>query len=246
MLQLKLSKISFSADGTQLVVQDTTGNYNVDTNPTGYGTPNRAISANIILRWKLYNSKSWYVLPGWTGAAYTITTVNLGLSVTTPQLLPDGVEFVQYLGLYSKSANFTVTAGSSRVGFTGLDFTNIDYVAMGSDLATIYKIVSRGSNYLILDSCYEGSNSVEVAYDAQNADLQVLVQTYTNMQLDDLVASTSAEQLYGNRLNDVFNRLMRTFIAQARFNKTDYYGADLIMQNLFKECLTRGRNDDNC
>lgn len=245
MLQLKLSQVSFSADGTQLVVVDTTGAYNSVTNPTGYGTPNRAISANIILRWKLYNSKTWVTLAGWTGANYTITTVALGLSQVINQLLPDGVEFVQYLGLYTKSANFTVTAGSNRVGFTGLDFTNIDYVAMGSDLTTIYKIVSRGSNYLILDSCYEGSNSTEVAYDAQNADLEVLVQTYTNMQMDDLVASTSAEQLYGNRLNDVFNRLMRVFIAQARFNKTDYYGADLIMQNLFKECLVKGRDDDD-
>lgn len=240
MLQLKLSKVSFSADGTQLVVQDTTGAYDAVTNPTGYGAPNRAISANLILRWKLYNSKNWVTLPGWTGAAYTITTVNLGLSPSSvPQLLPDGVEFIQYLGLYSKGSNFTVEAGSSRVGFTGLDFTGIDYVAMGSDLTTVYKIISRGSNYLILDSCYEGSNSVEVAYDAQNADLQVLVQTYTNMQLDDQVASTSAEQLYGKQLDEVFSKLMRLFIAQARFEKTDYYGADLIMQNLFSACFVR-------
>lgn len=246
MLQLKLGKVSFSSDGTQLVVQDITGAYNADTNPTGYGTPNRAISANLILRWKLYNSNVWSVLPGWTGAPYTITTLNLNLSTGSPQLLPDGVEFIQYLGLYDKSATGTVTAGSNRVGFSGSDFTGIDYIALGSDLTKIYKIISRGSNYLILDSCYEGPNSTEELWDAQNGDLQVLVQTYTNMQLDDQVASTSAEQLYGEQLNNVFNRLMRLFIAQARFNKTDYYGADLIMQNLFRECLVKRGTYDKC
>lgn len=240
MLQLKLSQVSFSSDGTQLVVQDTTGAYNADTNPTGYGTPNRAISGNLILRWKLYNSNTWVTLPGWTGAPYTITTVNLGLSASSvPQLLPDGVEFVQYLGLYDKSATGTVTTGSNRVGFTGLDFTGINYIALGSDLTKIYKIISRGSNYLILDSCYEGLNSTEELWDAQNGDLQVLVQTYTNMQLDDQVAGTSAEQLYGKQLDEVFYKMMRLFIAQARFEKTDYYGADLIMQNLFTQCFVR-------
>lgn len=245
MLQLKLGQVSFSSDGTQLVVQDITGNYNAETNPTGYGTPNRAISTNLILRWKLYNNNIWSVLPGWTGAPYTITTLNLNLSTGSPQLLPDGVEFVQYLGLYDKSATGTVLAGSNRLGFTGLDFTGIDYIALGSDLTKIYKIVSRGSNYLILDSCYEGSNSTEALWDAQNGDLQVLVQTYTNIQLDDQVASTSAEQLYGKQLDSVFYKMMRLFIAQARFDKTDYYGADLIMQNLFKECFIRKGTNDN-
>lgn len=243
MLQLKLNQVSFSADGTQLVVQDATGSYDAVNNPGGYGMPNRSISATLILRWKLYNSPNWIVLPGWTGAAYTITTINLNLSASSvAQLLPDGVEFIQYLGLYSKGSNFTVTPGSNRVGFTGLDFTDIDYVAMGSDLTTIYKIISRGSNYLILDCCYQGPNTTEVAYDAQNADLQVLVQTYTNIQLDDQVAATSEEQLYGKQLDEVFYKMMRLFIAQARYQKTDYYGADLIMQNLFSQCFVRRNN----
>lgn len=245
MLQLKLSKVSLSADGTQLVVQDTTGAYNASTNPTGYGAPNRTISTNLILRWKTYNSSVWHVLAGWTGAAYTIDTVKLGLTPTIPGLLPDGVEFVQYLGLYSKGTTVTVIPGSTKILHANLDFTGIDYITFASDLTTIYKIVSRTSTYLILDQCYTGVLSSETIYDAQNADLPVLIQTYTNQQLDIQVAGTSEENMCGPVLDKVSDRLMRSFIAQARFDKTDYYGADIIMQNLFTECSIIGRHDSS-
>jgi hypothetical protein len=240
MLQLKLSKVSFSADGTQLVVQDTTGNYDVSINPTGYGTPNRAISANLILRWKLYSSTTWIALAGWTGAPYTITTNALGLTTGIPGLLPDGVETIQYLGLYSKGANVTVANGSTNVIYTGLDFTGIDYVAFSSDLTLIYKIASRGTGYLTLDTCYTGSLVSELVYDAQNADLQVLVQTYSNQCIDKEVAGTSVEEFCtGKQLEATFHKMMRLFIAQARFERTDYIGADIIMQNLVSTYFIR-------
>jgi hypothetical protein len=240
MLQLKLSKVSFSADGTQLVVQDTTGNYNSVTNPTGYGAPNRSISTNLILRWRLYNSSTWLTLDGWTGAPYTITTSALGLTTTNPGLLPDGVETIQYLGLYSKGGSVTVANGSTNVIYAGMDFTGIDYVAFGSDLTKIYKIVSRGTGYLTLDTCYTGSLVSELVYDAQNADLQVLVQTYSNQCIDREVAGTSVEEFCtGKQLEATFHKMMRLFIAQARFERTDYIGADIIMQNLVSTYFIR-------
>lgn len=245
MLQLKLSKVSFSDDGTQLVIQDTTGNYNSVTNPTGYGTPNRDISTDIILRWKLYNSANWTQIAGVAqadlAAGFTINTDNLGLTdgTGTYGLIPDGVMFIQYLGLYSKGQSVVVVSGSKRVTFSSpltlSSFTGIDYIAFGSDLTTIYKIVSRGSNYLILDNCYNGSLSSETIYDAQNGDLFQLIQTYSNQCLDKLVAGQSEEQLCGQKLEMVFYKMMRQFIAQARFGINDYYGSDLIMQNLYSE-----------
>ncbi len=250
MLQLKLNKVSMSADGTTLTVIDGTGAYNGSTNPTGYGTPNRAISSNIILRWKLYNDTDWVVIPGITGgdlaSGVAITTISLGQS-NTADLLQDGVEFVQYLGLYSKGATVTTTPGSDKVlipNFTLSDFTGIDYIAFSSDLTSIYGIKSRGTGYLILDRCYTGSlTTTETIYDAQNGDLFELVQTYSNQRLDSQVAGTSVEQFYGKQLDTVFNRIMRIFIAQACFDREDYYGADLITRQLYTECFNQDFHD---
>lgn len=239
-----------SADGTTLTVIDGTGVYDPDTNPTGYGDPNRDISTNIILRWKLYNDTSWLVIPNITGgdlaAGVVITTISLGQS-NTADLLQDGVEFVQYLGLYSKGDTVTTEPGSDKVlipNFTLSDFTGIDYIAFSSDLTSIYGIKSRGLNYLILDRCYTGSlTTTETVYDVQNGDLFELVQTYSNQQLDNQVAGTSEEQLYGRQLETIFNKIMRIFIAQARFTKQDYYGADLIMRQLYTECFNQDFHD---
>jgi hypothetical protein len=248
MLQLKLNKVSMSADGTTLVVQDGTGAYNSVSNPTGYGTPNRAISTNIILRFKLFNSSNWIVIPGVTGSSLgtgvSIDTTVLGMSAS-PQLLPEGVEFIQYLGLYSKGANMGVTAGSNKVtmgSFSLTDFIGINYIAFGSNLNQIYQITSRTSTYLLLDQPYMGTLTSEVAYDAQNGDCYNLVQTYCNQQLDNKMAAVCVEQLFGTKLEKRMDLLIQLFIAQARFENTDYYGADLIMQNLFTELLL----EDDC
>lgn len=48
-LILAISKTSISTDGTTLVVTDTTGNYDVTTNPGGYGSPNET-RANLYLK----------------------------------------------------------------------------------------------------------------------------------------------------------------------------------------------------
>lgn len=48
-LVLVVTKTSISADGNTMVVTDSTGNYNVTTNPTGYGNPNET-RANLYLK----------------------------------------------------------------------------------------------------------------------------------------------------------------------------------------------------
>lgn len=249
MLQLKLIA-TLNADGTQLTVQDVTGNYNAVTNPTGYGAPNRSVSPNIILRWKLYNSPVWIVLPGVTSdqlqTGYVIDTQQLGIT-DVPQLIQDGVNFAQYLGLYSKGNTVTVD-GTCKVTLTNFqvsDFNGIYYIAFGSDLTQVYQIVSRGTGYLILDRPYSGALTSETAYDAQNGDAYYLVQTYCNSQLDNEVAGIPAEFFDGTQLNTAFYKMMKLFIAQARFGKTDYYGSDLIMQNLYTQYFT-GRFHGQC
>jgi len=250
MLQLKLNLVSLSPDGTALTVIDGTGAYDAMTNPTGYGTPNRAISGNVILRWKLYNSLDWLQILGVTGgdlaSGVAITTQSLGQS-PTPELLQDGVEFVQYLGLYDKGAAVTVANGSNIVTYTPnfalSDFAGIDYIAFGSNLNQVYAIVSRTASTLILDQPYIGTLTSEEAWDAQNGDLEVLVQTYSAQQLDKQVAGVTSEQMEGKLLNRLFYTMMRLFIAQARFEAQDYYGADLIMQNLYTECFNKQFHD---
>lgn len=250
MLQLKLNLVSLSPDGTILTVIDGTGAYDSVTNPGGYGTPNRAISSNIILRWKLYNTQDWLAIASVTEAdlasGFGITTQGLGQS-PTPELLQDGVEFVQYIALYDKGNTVVTTPGSNVVTFTpnfsSADFTGIDYIAFGSNLNQVYAIVSRTASTLTLDQPYSGILTTEEAWDAQNGDLQVLVQTYSNQQLDKQVAGVTSEQMEGKLLNRLFYNMMRLFVAQARFEAQDYYGADLIMQNLYTECFNRQFHD---
>ena len=242
-----------STDGVSILTTDITGAYNAGTNPTGYGAPNPLSSSPIILRWKLYNSSTWItiaVTQATLAAGFNITNAILGISgnyvqpinpqIATPQAIPDGVEFTQLLVLSALLTSGQTTPGSNSVGIVGIGasaFTNINYIAFSSDLTNIYQILSVTSTYIILDKPYAGTSFTDIPVLAYNADSLLINVVNANTYIDNILASVTSEELDGNLLNKTFKRFMEIGIAQSRFNQQDYYGADLILQNLYTDIL---------
>lgn len=120
-LALKLTKTSISADGTTMLVTDSTGNYNVTTNVGGYGSPNAARNslALILLCWnERYDGEDSITPVAETIAAYTPTTV----TEWTVTLNSDGWQqaIVYGVKLYSTSTLFAVNEIVYNVGTSEL------------------------------------------------------------------------------------------------------------------------------
>ncbi len=83
-LVLKLSKTSISADCKTLVVTDTTGNYDVTTNPTGYGAPNAtraSLYLNLLVNLRANSGRQSVAVPSYnknTASTWTITLAEDG------------------------------------------------------------------------------------------------------------------------------------------------------------------------
>ena len=245
-----------SADGTSILVTDVTGNYNAGTNPGGWGAPNPVITSIIILRWKLYNSSTWIAIPvtqAQLAAGFTINSTILGVpasyvqpvnpQVNAPQPLPDGVEFVELLVIYNPlspgAPTVGVTPGSNIVNVSSsvYSFAGINYLVFISDTTTVYQILSQTPTYIVLDKPYAGSLLADTPFYAANADALLLNAVNVNSYIDNIMASVTSEELEGKLLDKVFYKTMKAGIAQSRFNQQDYYGADLILQNLYSEIL---------
>lgn len=236
MLQLKLSKVSLSVDGSQLVVQDTTGNYNASTNPGGYGTPNLGPASLVQLRWKMWNDCLWRLISGTYSVAdiqagYTIDTINIGLS-TDSRLLPDGVEQVQLLEGYPVATKtLTTVSGSNEVDLNTFDiddFTGFEYLSFQSIPNEIFKIINIEGTTIILDHPYTGSNSTELINQWYGAELPVLVQTFGNNRINKDLTGVTACCMEGKTLNNLMSRTMDSYAAVARFEAQDYLGANTL------------------
>lgn len=234
-LVLKLSKVGLSADGTTLTVQDTTGEYDAETNPGGYGEPNPEPSTMLQMRWSLWASCLWTLIQGDyvsadIQAGFAITTINTLLS-TGLNLLPDGVEQVQMLMGYAMDVdnNLAVINGSCTATLTGFipsDFTGIRYISFVSLPDEIFEILNIVGNTVYLDHPYDGDNTTELVNQWYNVDLQILVQTAGNNNINQQLARVTAGSLKGDKLIELTSQTMDSFAASARFDAGDYQGAN--------------------
>lgn len=238
-LQIKLSQVSLSTDGTVLTVQDTTGAYNVSTNPGGYGTPNPATPTKVQLRWKTFFSCVWAVVTGTYAyadvlAGYGITTVSLALS-TIPSLFPDGINQVQYLAGYLLTGSVTVLPGSTTVTVVDMDTSKLTagmYLSFASDPNTLYYILSIASTTIILETPYGGSNTTETCYQWYSTVLNVLVQTLGQNRINDRLCRVTVDNLTDSELNKLLQLTMDELAASARYDIGDYAGADVLARRV--------------
>jgi len=248
-LQLKLSKVSLSADGTTLIVQDTTGNYNSTTNPGGYGTPNPVRATTLVqLRWKLYRDCNWLLISrsyqqSDIEAGYAITTINTGLS-TVLNLLPDGVEEIQFLSGYAMSGTVTTIPGESTVTVVDLDISTLQpgmYISFQSQPTVLYLVKSISGGIITLDTPYGGSNTTEHCNQWYQVVLDVLIQTMGQNRIDDRLTRYTVDSITDTELENLVELTMDELAATARFNAGDIAGANDLALSVQSRCFKQSR-----
>lgn len=249
MLQLKLSKVSLSSDGTVLTVQDTTGNYNAVTNPGGYGTPNPVRSANILLRWKMYSDCGWISISGSylqsdIEAGYAITTVAAGLSAQ-PGLFPDGVNEIQYLSGYALSGSVTTVYGENTVQSSGLDMSTLQigmYLSFNTNPKAVYQVLAISGGTITLDTPYGGTNTSETCLEWYTTTLDVLVQTLGQNRINDRLCRVPASQIWDYWLDQLCLMTMNELAASAKMDAGDIAGANALAIAVANQCLKQPMN----
>lgn len=220
---------SVSTDGKTITIKDTTGAYDVDTNPTGYGTPNPATTFFSIVAIKaayLNGSLSWLFTtdtPDFlSGSNYAITS---GL-LPTPGDYPF-IDGVMYLNSIAGSALETVTGTLGDYQITGslgdfvdgdsiIDSNNIVYTidtAQANDSTTIYLTTPLLSTITQARAAYSAGCYVMV-----NAEFVCKL-----MGAVGSMAQTCNEDGWSAPLGDM---LVKKFSADFEFAGGDYNGAN--------------------
>jgi len=163
-LALSLSYLQQDSCG-ELVLTDTSGAYNVTTNPTGWGSPNLACDtgaityAEIII--KTYTDSltlsdtstvdviaDWKTLTTLTSAAFDTGTTVSNMIYTIPLNLPDGVHQITYQ--VGDGATYANSTNQATITYNIATYCNIEccveqYLA---DLHNNYTCVTCNNDYL--------------------------------------------------------------------------------------------------
>jgi hypothetical protein len=185
-LTRELTIVSTSKDGREIVIQDSTGAYHVTTNPTGYGTPNRATTDTVFLYTTVTRYDNGFVASGHknpgdlailTGANYTLTMADMGGVATTP--FPDGV---LKIATYLMTDVVEATRTSAKV-IEGADLSTLllaDSIAVfGEDGIPVFIAIDTSKPnlstkiYLIKDVCIDGFTEVYPAYSSSEVVLNM-------------------------------------------------------------------------
>jgi len=248
-LQLKLSKVSLSSDGTTLVVQDTTGDYDSVNNPGGYGTPNPDRATTLVqLRWKLYRDCVWKLISGGYSqsdieSGFAITAINIGLS-TVLNLLPDGVEEIQFLSGYTLSGSVTTIPGEAYITVIDLDISTLlpgMYISFQSDPGTVYLVKTITEGTITLDTPYGGLNTTETCIQWYQTILDVLIQTLGQNRINDRLTRYTANSITDTELDNLTKLTMDELAASARFDAGDIAGANDLALSVQDRCLKQPR-----
>lgn len=227
-LTRKLTLQSVSTDGRTITIRDTTGAYNLDTNPTGYGTPNPATTFFAFVAIKavyLNGSLSWLFTtdaPDFlSGSNYSITSALL----PTPGDYPF-IDGVLYLTSYAASTPETVTG---TIGDTQITGSLTDFVGADS-------IIDTANNVYIIDTTQANDSStiylttpliatITQARASYSAGCYVMVNAEFVCKLTSAVGSmaqTCNEDGWSAPLGDL---LVKKFAADFEFASADYNGA---------------------
>lgn len=162
-----------SKSGTSIVLQDTTGVYNITTNPTGYGIIPDTISTRAIavIRGAFINiTPPKSVIP--VNVQISAVNAQLNATVTTPYTITNalfggtsadtlvGVYKVEYVVYFVGDAGHTTTYtnGSNVVACSSggiSDFTNAKYITVNG-VGTVYEIASIVGNNIYLTTNFAG------------------------------------------------------------------------------------------
>lgn len=128
--KIELITNGISKTATSVTLQDTTGAYNVSTNPGGYGTPNPASPASTTkayILWRYWTDTSYGTpftlsagnITSLQGAGLAITPLMQGLSTDSDAVFSDGIHQIKYIPAQALAGTGTFTASSKIVVLSG-------------------------------------------------------------------------------------------------------------------------------
>jgi len=223
-----------SQDCTTLVIGDTTGAYNVSTNPTGYGAPNYAVSAVVELVFDaiIPNTSEYtdpYVLTGSDAedimnqvSDLNITSQVLDSTATTNSPLQDGAYYCRYTPYWLAATTISVTAGSASATLSSTaavaPYAGVNRMKIDGE----YYGASVSGTAVTLDREYIGTTNATQTWYAGFMDAIVLQQ----MCNGERCVTKKIAQLY-NENCDCKNLAK----AEAFQKKQDLYAADILFDN---------------
>lgn len=251
-----LTKLEIAKDATSITLQDTTGAYDVDANPGGYGTPNAEAPDLVGMIWRYWPDTAPYAnkvitdgtpIAALLGDGHPFTYEDLGLPAGS---FPSGVHHIKYypletsdmiVSLTEDSAEVTVTAGTQP---SALDDSYKAVVILDSSDVVKSKVMlidwtkTHTTTTLYLQDAWEDDDATGYKLMlATEADLKVL---FTELAVECLAAEIGKLSTRKNCDTAVIDRLteltMEKFASEIRFDCKDYTGAHNLIANVELLC----------
>lgn len=252
--EIKLTLVSTSKTGKSLVLKDTTGVYDVTTNPGGYGVPNpytvQISAVGCILRHKLWNDPAWETL--WlTGANYTALSAagyTFG-SESNATALADGVHQFKLLPIKTVSSGHTFTNGSKTVncptfdpnalGQAGLQYViaaNVSNQPVGDPIEIDWTGVNVLGTMTLLTP-WTGPTGTYTLWTSIEGDLKVLINKGAEACITGAIGKLSECTCdCSDAIRKLNQLLLWKFGADVQMDRKDYDGAHNMVVTINKLC----------
>lgn len=257
MLVPVLTPISITKNAKTITLADTTGAYNLTSNPGGYGAPNLVsppTRVGFTVRFWTdtvpYANKiiedTGIITALLTAGGTPITKVILGLA---DGYFPSGIHHIKYYPFEVVSTIVTLTQGSAvaewvsgvipsafNAAFKAVLFTD-DSDVLQSTVILLDTTVAATSTTFAMASGWAGDTGDYNMMLATEADLKVLFTQYGEACIDSKIGRLASIVNCNTKEVDKLMNLVRwKLAAEIKYQKRDYNGAHTLMVNVEKEC----------
>lgn len=238
-LVVKNEFVGVNRDAAELYVKNTTGAYNVTTNPTGYGTPNTQVTdlTKIIFTLSSYTDKEVYkflassISNVTNGNTITITSETLGADAGLR--FEDGMyDFNEYDVTNSNLTFTTASAGNSFINLTApINQTQFDtfnvLVDNNNNVYNIDKSIPFNANRIdVVEPLITGITTLSFGYRSNLAILNATAMDYELGQMSTSICGCKEEE---SLIKLYFHKAM----AQIAKDNQDYQRANILVSGTF-------------
>jgi hypothetical protein len=250
-LTLKFSAVVDDYKAGQLLLKDTTGAYNVSTNPTGYGSANNfEVPTIALMRYKAWTDTAWIDTLLSTGQETALQATD-GLVVipedlgVVAEVFPDGVDQLNYIPLNDSGITATFTNGSKIVtlpgGFDPADYGSplFAFISAG-DLGEALEVDWNSTNdedQVTLKTAYSGTTATLELFFGPVYDLKILINKAGEACIATTLGASSVIDCGCNNTAPKVNQMIQwRFVADVLFECADYTGAHNTLVQLNQIC----------
>lgn len=253
-----LTSVTNAKDGSSLTIKDSTGAYNVSTNPGGYGTPNADEPTVVGFRVRYWADTDIYgslvtddttILAALLGAGFALTIEQLGESEAD---FSSGVHHIKYYPLEEVDTIVTLTKDSKLVTVTAGTAPSTwdsDYVGIvfndGATLGTKVFLIDRNeaitsTTFYLTEAWTDDTITGQAVMLAPEADLKILAVEEAQSCLVGRIGKLGKSCTCNEDEVDLLMWLtMQIFAAQINFDCADYTNAHNKIVNVHLQA-------DNC